>query len=64
MNLNRGINAIYVYSDVIHTKLVGNISVPIISVVLLRGIFGKIAFKEYSSPVYTLVAKHAFSKCT
>ena len=60
MNLNRGIDAIYVYSDVIQTKLVGDSSVPPLSVVPLRGVFGEIAFKEYSSPVYTPLAKHVF----
>ena len=61
MNLNRGIDAIYVYSDVIHTKLVGYSSVPLLSVVHLRGVFGEMAFKENSSPVYTSQAKHVFS---
>ena len=61
MNLNRGIDAIYVYSDVIQTKLVGDSSVPLLSVVPLRGVFGEMAFKEYSSPVYTPLAKHVFS---
>ena len=60
MNLNRGIDAIYVYSDVIKTKLVGDSSVPLLSVVSLRGVFGEIAFKGYSSPVYTPLAKHVF----
>ena len=61
MNLNRGIDVIYVYFDVIPTKLVGDSSVPLISVVSLRGVFGKMAFKEYYFPVYTLLAKHEFS---
>ena len=67
MNLNRGIGAIYVYSDVIQTnKLVGDSSVPLLSVVPLRGVFGEMAFKEYYSPVYSPLAKHVFpqSKCT
>ena len=58
MNMNRGIDVIYVYSDVIQTKLVGDSSVPLLSVVPLRGVFG---VKEYSSPVYTPLAKHVFS---
>ena len=41
MNLNRGIDAIYVYSDVIQTKLVGDSSVSLLSVVPIRGVFGK-----------------------
>ena len=61
MNLNIGIDAIYVYSDVIQTKLVGDSSMPLLSVVTLCGVFGEIAFKEYSSPVYTPLAKHVFS---
>ena len=40
MNLNRGIGAIYVYSDVIQTKLVQDSSVPLLSVVPLRDVFG------------------------
>ena len=45
INLNRGINAVYVYSDVIHTILVGDSSVPLICVVHLRGVFGEMVFK-------------------
>ena len=52
---------IYVYSDAIQTKLVDDTNVPLLSVVPLRGVFGEMAFKEYSSPVYTPLAKHVFS---
>ena len=61
MNLNRRIDAIYVYSYVTQTKLVGDLSVPLLSVVPLRGDFREMAFKEYSSPVYTPLAIHVFS---
>ena len=54
MNLNRGI-------DVIQTNLVGDSSVPLLSLVPFRGVFWEMAFKEYSSPVYTSLAKHVFS---
>ena len=40
MNLNRGI-------DVIQTKLVGDSSVPLLSVIPLHGVFGEMTFKEY-----------------
>ena len=42
MNLNRGIDAIYVYSDVIQTKLVRDSIVPLLSVVPLRDVFWEI----------------------
>ena len=61
MNLNRGINAIYVYSDVIQTKLVGDSSVPLLIVVPLHGVFGEMTFKKYSSQVYTPLTNHVFS---
>ena len=61
MNLNRGIDAIYVYSDVIQTKIVGDSSESLLSVVPLRGVFGEMTFKEYSSPVHTPLANHVFS---
>ena len=61
INTTRGIDALYVYSDVIQTKLVGNASVPLLSVVPLRGAFGEMAYKEYASPVYSPLAKHVFS---
>ena len=61
INTSRGIDALYVYSDVIQTKLVGNASVPLLSVVPLRGEFGQMAYKEYASPIYTPLAKHVFS---
>ena len=60
MNLNRGIHDIYVNSDVIQTKLVGDSSMPLLSGVHLHSVFGEMAFKEYSSPVYTPLAKHVF----
>ena len=60
MNLNSRIDAIYVYSDVIQTKLVEDSSVPLFSVVPLRGVFGEMALKEYSSPVYTPLEKCVF----
>ena len=62
MNMNRGIGAIYEYSDIIQTKLVGDLSVPLLSVVPLRGVFGEMTYKEYTSPVYTPLANHVFSK--
>ena len=61
MNLNRGIHTIYVYSNVIQTKLVRDSSVPLLCVVPLRGVFREMRFKEYSFPVYTPLAKHVFS---
>ena len=45
MNLNRGIDAIYVYSDVIQTKQVGDSSVLLFSIVPLRGLSGEMALK-------------------
>ena len=57
-NMNRGIDAIYVYYDVIQTKLVGDSSMPLLSAVPLRGVFGEMVFKEYSSPVYTPCVFH------
>lgn len=61
VNLDRGIDALYVYTDVVQTKLVGNASVPLLSVVPLRGQFGEMVFKEYASPVYAPLSKHEFS---
>ena len=61
IDINRGIDALYVYSDVVQTKLVGNASVPLLSVVPLRGQFGEMVFKEYATPVYAPLAKHEFS---
>ena len=61
MNLNRGIHAIYAYSDVIQDKLVGYSSVPLLSVIPLRDVFEEMAFKEYSSAVYTPLTRHVFS---
>ena len=51
MNLNRGIDAIYVYSDVIQTKLEGDSSVPLLSVVPLRGVFGELAWSACRAEV-------------
>ena len=51
--LNRGIDAIYVYSDVIQSKLVGDSSVLLLDLVPLCGVLEEMAFIEYYSPVYT-----------
>ena len=61
MNLNRRIDAIYVYYDVIQTKLVGDSCVPPLRVIPIRGVIGEMAFKEYYSPMYTPLAKYVFS---
>ena len=59
MNLNRRIYAIYVYFDVIQTKLVGDSSVPLLSVVHLRGVFEKNGVQiVYYSQVYTPLANY------
>ena len=39
----------------------GRLKCATLTVVPLRGVFGEMAFKEYSSPVYTPLAKHVFS---
>ena len=43
------------------TKLVGNSSMPFFNVVPISGVFEEMAFKEYSSPVYTPLARHVLS---
>lgn len=61
INLTRGIDSIYVYTDIVQTKLVGNADVPLLSVVPLSGSFGEMYFKEYVTPVYTPISKTTFS---
>ena len=61
INLSRGIDSLYVYSDVVQTKLVGNTSVPLLGIVPISGSHGHMTYKEYSTPVYSDLAKNVFS---
>ncbi len=61
IDLSRGIDSLYVYSDVVRTKLVGNTSAPLLSVVPVSGSYGQMSFKEYSNPVYTDLSRNTFS---
>ena len=61
MDMTRGIDSIYVYTDIIQTKLVGDSCVPLLRVVPVEGKFGDEICKEYNSPLYSPVAKHDFS---
>ena len=61
IDLSRGIDSLYVYSDVVQTKLVGDTSVPLLAIVPISGTHGHMSFKEYSTPVYSDLAKNIFS---
>ena len=47
IELSRGIDSLYVYSDVIQTKLVSDTSAPLLGVVPLRGVYGEMVYKEF-----------------
>ena len=59
--LSRGIDSLYVYSDVVQPKLVGDTSAPLLGVVPARGVYGEMVYKEYSSHVYSDLTKNCFS---
>jgi len=61
IDLSRGIDSLYVYSDIVQTKLVGNASAPLLMVVPIGGLYGEMAYKEYSTPVYSDLSKNIFS---
>ena len=61
IDLSRGIDSLYIYTDVVQTKLVGDTSVPLLRVVPVHGSYGSMVFKEYSSPVYSPLSKNMFS---
>ena len=61
INISRGIDAIYVYSDIVQTQLVGDTSVPLLTIVPVEGEYGKMVFREYSTPVYTNLSTNIFS---
>lgn len=61
IDTERGIDSLYVYSDIVQTKLVGDSSVPLLSVVPVRGVYGEMQFKEYANPIYTDLSKNVFS---
>ena len=61
MDLSRGIDSLYVYADIVQTKLVGNSSVPLLGIVPITGSHGHMSFKEYSTPLYSDIAKNSFS---
>ena len=59
--LSRGIDSLYIYTDAVQTKLVGDTSVPLLRVVPVHVSYGSMVFKEYSSPVYSPLSKNMFS---
>ena len=61
VDLTRGIDSLYVYSDIVQTKLVGDVSVPLLTVVPFGSKHGEMVFKEYSTPVYSDLSKNIFS---
>lgn len=61
IDLSRGIDTLYVYTDIIRTKLVGDSAVPLLRVVPVQGDYGTMVFKEYSSPVYSELSKNTFT---
>lgn len=61
MNLTRGIDAVYVYTDIVQSKLVGDSNVPLLAVVPLKGEYGDMVFQDYINPTYAPLSKHVFS---
>lgn len=61
IDMSRGIDSIYLYSDIVETKLVGDTSAPLVGVIPLNNEYGNMAYKEYASPVYTNLSKNNFS---
>ena len=56
VNLGRGIDSLYVYTDIVQTKLVGDTATPLLSIVPIQGTHGEMVFKEYSN-----LSKNVFS---
>ena len=57
INMSRGIDVIYVYTDIV----VGDTSVPLLTLVPVEGEYGKMVFREYAAPIYTNLSKNIFS---
>ena len=55
------VDALYVYSDVVQSSLVGDVMVPLLRIVPVMGKLGEMCHKEYIKPVYFPVAKLNFS---
>ena len=55
------VDALYVYSDVVQTSLVGDAMVPLLRIVPVVGEYGKMSHIEYIKPVYYPLAKLNFS---
>ena len=60
MNLSRGIDSLYIYTDLVQTKLVGGTATPLLSIVPIQGTHGEMVFKEYSTPVYSNLSRIFF----
>ena len=60
MNLSGGIDSLYLYTDIVQTKLVGDTATPLLSIVPIQGTHGEMVFKEYSTPVYSNLSKNVF----
>ena len=61
INMSQGIDVIYVYTDIVQTKLVGDTSLPLFTLVPVEGEYGKMVFREYAAPIYTNLSKNIFS---
>ena len=61
MDMTGGVDSLYVYSDIVQTKLVGDVSVPLLRVVPITDAYGVICHKEYTKPNYLPLAKQSFT---
>lgn len=55
------VDALYVYSDVVQSSLVGDVMAPLLRVVPVRGEHGEMCHVEYIKPIYYPLAKLNFS---
>jgi hypothetical protein len=60
MDFTGGIDAVYVYSDLIQEKIVGHRSVPLLRVVPAEGKYGNNVYREYIKPLYIPISHNTF----
>ena len=61
VDIRGGIDALYVYCDLVENTVVGNIRAPLLHTVPVRGTYGDIVDEIYQAPHYTPLLKKEFN---
>ena len=60
MNLEAGLNSLYIYSDVIEAQIVGDSMVPLLRILQVEGKDGDIVSRTFQDPPYFPASRKSF----